>query len=167
MKVFSANIQDLRTLYLSNLKKALDMEQKITKALPNLIEKASDPELISAFEIHLQETNGHVTKVEGLLRRNIGETETETCKVINGLTTEASDTIKDVTDTSIRDIALIGAAQQVEHHEIAVYGTLRRWAEILGLTEDAAVLELIEEEEGQADDLLSEIAERVNFQAAA
>jgi ferritin-like metal-binding protein YciE len=167
MKVFSANIQDLRTLYFSNLKKALDMEQKITKALPNLIEKASDPELVSAFEIHLQETNGHVTKVEGLLRRNIGETATETCKVINGLTTEASDTIKDVTDASIRDIALIGAAQQVEHHEIAVYGTLRRWAEILGLTEDAVVLESIEEEEGQADDLLSEIAERVNFQAAA
>jgi ferritin-like metal-binding protein YciE len=167
MKVFSANIQDLRTLYFSNLKKALDMEQKITKALPNLIEKASDPELVSAFEIHLQETNGHVTKVEGLLRRNIGETATETCKVINGLTTEASDTIKDVTDASIRDIALIGAAQQVEHHEIAVYGTLRRWAEILGLTEDAVVLESIEEEEGQADDLLSEIAERVNIQAAA
>jgi ferritin-like metal-binding protein YciE len=167
MKVFSANIQDLRTLYFSNLKKALDMEQKITKALPNLIEKASDPELVSAFEIHLQETNGHVTKVEGLLRRNIGETATETCKVINGLTTEASATIKDVTDASIRDIALIGAAQQVEHHEIAVYGTLRRWAEILGLTEDAVVLESIEEEEGQADDLLSEIAERVNFQAAA
>jgi ferritin-like metal-binding protein YciE len=167
MKVFSANIQDLRTLYFSNLKKALDMEQKITKALPNLIEKASDPELISAFEIHLQETNGHVTKVERLLQRNIGETGTEACKVINGLTTEASDTIKDVTDASIRDIALIGAAQQVEHHEIAVYGTLRRWAEILGLTEDAAVLETIEEEEGQADELLSEIAERVNFQAAA
>ena len=62
MKVFSANIQDLRTLYFSNLKKALDMEQKITKALPNLIEKASDPELISAFEIHLQETNGHVSE---------------------------------------------------------------------------------------------------------
>ena len=167
MKVFSANIQDLRTLYFSNLKKALDMEQKITKALPNLIGKASDPELISAFEIHLQETNGHVNKVERLLQRNVGETSTETCKVINGLTTEASDTIKDVTDASIRDIALIGAAQQVEHHEIAVYGTLRRWAEILGLTEDAAVLESIEEEEGHADELLSEIAERVNFQAAA
>jgi ferritin-like metal-binding protein YciE len=167
MKVFSANIQDLRTLYFNNLKKALDMEQKITKALPNLIEKASDPELVSAFEVHLQETNGHVTKVERLLQRNIGETATEACKVINGLTTEASDTIKDVTDASIRDIALIGAAQQVEHHEIAVYGTLRRWAEILGLTEDAAVLESIEEEEGQADELLSEIAERVNYQAAA
>ncbi len=167
MKVFSANIQDLRTLYISNLKKALDMEQKITKALPDLIDKASDPELVTAFETHLKETDGHVAKVEALLQRNIGDSKTKTCKVINGLTSEASDTVKDVTDSSIRDIALIGAAQQVEHHEIAVYGTLRRWAEILGLTEDEVVLESIEEEESNADELLSEIAERVNFQAAA
>ena len=167
MKIFSANIQDLRTLYVNNLKKALDMEQKITESLPDLIDKASDPDLVAAFEAHLQETRGHVTKVEALLRRNSGEADTETCKVIGGLTTEASDTIKDVTDVSIRDIALIGAAQQVEHHEIAVYGTLRRWAVILGLPDDAMVLESIEEEEGAADDLLSEIAERVNYQAAA
>jgi ferritin-like metal-binding protein YciE len=167
MKVFSANIQDLRSLYISNLKKALDMEQKITKALPDLVEKSSDSELTTAFQTHLEETRGHVTKVEGLLQRHLGETKTETCKVINGLTTEASDTIKDVTDGSIRDIALIGAAQQVEHHEIAVYGTLRRWAEILGLTDDVAVLRTIEEEEGNADEILSGIAERVNFQAAA
>jgi len=167
MKVFSANIQDLRTLYVNNLKKALDMEQKITKALPDLIEKASDTELVAAFQTHLEETRGHVTMVESLLQRNIGESKTETCKVINGLTTEASDTITDVTDSSIRDIALIGAAQQVEHHEMAVYGTLRRWAEILGLPEDTMVLEAIEEEEAHADELLSGIAERVNFQAAA
>jgi ferritin-like metal-binding protein YciE len=167
MKVFSANIQDLQSLYISNLKKALDMEQKITKALPDLIEKATDPDLVTTFEAHLEETKGHVTYVEALLQRATGETKTETCKVIGGLATEASDIITDVTDPSIRDIALIGAAQQVEHHEIAVYGTLRRWAEILGLPEDAAVLEVIEEEEGNADDLLSEIAERVNYQAAA
>ena len=167
MKVFSANIQDLRALYVSNLQKALDMEQKITKALPDLIDKATDPELAKAFEVHLEETDGHVKKIENLLRRNIGESKTEACKVISGLTTEASDTIKDVTDPSIRDIALIGAAQQVEHHEIAVYGTLRRWAEILSLAEDAVVLESIEAEEAHADELLSEIAERVNYQAAA
>jgi ferritin-like metal-binding protein YciE len=167
MKVFSANIQDLQTLYISNLKKALDMEQKITKALPDLIEKATDPDLVTAFQAHLQETETHVTQVEGLLQRSIGESKTETCKVIGGLTTEASDTIADVTDPSIRDIALIGAAQQVEHHEIAVYGTLRRWAEILGLTDDVLVLESIEEDEGNADELLTEIAERVNLQAVA
>jgi ferritin-like metal-binding protein YciE len=167
MKIFSANIKDLQSLYVSNLKKALDMEQKITKALPEMIEKASDPELVTALETHLKETEGHVTNVDALLRRNIGETKTETCKVINGLTTEASDTIKDVTDPSIRDIALIGAAQQVEHHEIAVYGTLRRWAEILGMPDDAVVLQSIEAEEANADELLSEIAQRVNYQAAA
>jgi ferritin-like metal-binding protein YciE len=167
MKVFSANIQDLRSLYVSNLKKTLDMEQKITKALPGLIEKSTDPELVTAFLTHLEETKGHVSMVESLLQRNISDSKTETCKVINGLTAEASDTITDVTDSSIRDIALIGAAQQVEHHEIAVYGTLRRWAEILGLADDAMVLEAIEAQEINADELLSEIAERVNFQAAA
>ncbi len=167
MKVFSANIEDLRSLYISNLRKALDMEQKITKALPDLIEKSTDADLASAFKTHLEETKEHVVKVEGLLESNTGESKKETCKVISGLTTEASGTIKDVTDTSIRDIALIGAAQQVEHHEIAVYGTLRRWAEILGLSADVLILESIEEEEGNADKLLSEIADRVNFKAAA
>jgi ferritin-like metal-binding protein YciE len=167
MKVFSANIQDLRSLYVSNLKKALDMEQKITKSLPGLIEKSTDPELVTAFQTHFEETKGHVSMVESLLQRHIGDSKTETCKVINGLTTEASDTITDVTDSSIRDIALIGAAQQVEHHEIAVYGTLRRWAEILGLADDAMVLEAIEAQEINADEILSEIAERVNFMAAA
>jgi ferritin-like metal-binding protein YciE len=165
MKLFSAHIEDLRTLYIRDLKKALDMEQKITKALPDLIENSTDPELSDAFRMHLDETQGHVSTVESLLRTHIGEVATKTCKVIGGLTTEVSDTIKDATDPSVRDIALIGAAQQVEHHEIAVYGTLRRWAEILGLDEDAALLESIEAEEENADAVLTEIADRVNLEA--
>ena len=165
MKLFSAHIEDLRTLYITNLKKALDMEQKIVKALPDLIRSSTDPELNDAFRMHLDETQGHVSTVEGLLHKNIGETVTETCKVINGLTAEASDTIKDATDPSVRDIALIGAAQQVEHHEIAVYGTLLRWAQILGLDEDAALLESIEAEEENTDAVLTEIADRVNLEA--
>ncbi len=167
MKLMSANIEDLRERYISDLKKALDMEQKITKALPDLIQNASDKELATAFRTHLEETKGHVAKVEGLVKKNAGSVDTETCKVINGLTTAASDLIKDVTDPSIRDIALVGAAQQVEHHEIAVYGTLRRWAEILGLEEDASILESIEQEEGNADQILTEISEKVNVLAAA
>jgi ferritin-like metal-binding protein YciE len=165
MKLFSANVEDLRTLYVSNLRKALDMEQKIVKALPDLIEAATDSELATAFSNHLAETRTHVSRIEGILSLNAGGTSTETCKVINGLTTEASDTIKDVTAPGIRDIALIGAAQQVEHHEIAVYGTLRRWAEILGLDNDAAILESIEEEEINADELLTGISDRVNVQS--
>lgn len=167
MKLFSANIEDLRTLYVSNLKKALDMEQKITKALPDMIEKSTDPSLAAAFRTHLEESKGHVSKVERLLKNNDGDVSTETCKVIDGLTTEAADTMKDVTDPSVRDIALVGAAQQVEHHEIAVYGTLRRWAEILGQSEDASVLQSIEQEEGNADHILTQISEQVNALAAA
>ena len=166
MKLFSANVEDLRSLYITQLQKALDMEQKITKALPDLIEATSDPDLRAAFSNHLEQTRGHVQKVQQLVRTNTGETGTETCKVINGLTTEASDTIKDVTDPSIRDIALVGAAQQVEHHEIAVYGTLRRWAEILNL-QDANVIRTIENEEIKADEMLTSISKRVNLQAAA
>jgi ferritin-like metal-binding protein YciE len=120
-----------------------------------------------AFRTHLDETKGHVSKIQGLLRSNQGDDSTETCKVIDGLTTEASDTIRDVTDPSVRDIALIGTAQQVEHHEIAVYGTLRRWAEIIGRTSDAAILESIEAEEVNADETLTQIAGTVNMQAAA
>ena len=167
MKLFSANIADLRSLYVSNLQKALDMEQKITKSLPLMIEKSSDPELASAFQTHLEETHGHVRQIESLLQRNVGSTEIETCKVIDGLSTEASDVIKDVVEPSILNIALIGAAQQVEHHEIAVYGTLLRWAEILGLESDVEVLESIEEDEINADEILTEISERVNVEMAA
>jgi ferritin-like metal-binding protein YciE len=165
MKLFSAHIEDLRTLYISNLKKALDMEQKITKSLPELIQNSADPELADAFSMHLDETHGHVSTIESLLRNHLGEASTETCKVINGLSAEAADAIKDATDPTVRDIALIGAAQQVEHHEIAVYGTLRRWAEILGLDQDAALLESIESEEENADAVLTEIADRVNLEA--
>ena len=165
MKLFSAHIEDLRTLYVKNLKKALDMEQKITKSLRDMIHHTTDRELADAFRVHLDESQGHVSTMESLLRNHIGEAGTETCKVINGLSTEASDTIKDATDPTVRDIALIAAAQQIEHHEIAVYGTLRRWAEILGLGQDAALIESIEAEEENADAVLSQIAGRVNLEA--
>jgi ferritin-like metal-binding protein YciE len=167
MKLFSANIEDLRTLYIDNLQKALDMEQKITKALPTMVEKSTDPELSSAFSDHLEQTRGHVAKVEALLRNATGDASTTTCKVIGALTTEAEDNIKDANDPGIRDISLIASGQQVEHHEIAVYGTLRTWAEILGLTQDAIALQSILEEEEEADEMLTQIAEHVNMQKAA
>jgi ferritin-like metal-binding protein YciE len=166
MKLFSENIEDLRTLYITNLKKALDMEQKITKALPTMIEKSTDNQLATAFSNHLEETRGHVAKVESLLRDATGEADTATCKTIGSLIKEAEDSIKDAGDESIRDITLIASAQQVEHHEIAVYGTLRNWAELLGQTEAADILESILEEEKKADELLTSISDTVNTSAA-
>jgi ferritin-like metal-binding protein YciE len=162
MKLFSDNIEDLRTLYIANLKKALDMEQHITKALPTMIEKSTDTRLATAFRDHLEQTRGHVSKVEGLLRAATGEADTSTCKVISALVTEAEDSIKDAGDASIRDITLIAAGQQVEHHEIAVYGTLRSWAELLGEDKAAGTLESILDEEKKADELLTSISESVN-----
>jgi ferritin-like metal-binding protein YciE len=162
MKLFSENIEDLRTLYIANLKKALDMEQKITKALPTMIDKSTDPQLATAFRNHLTETQGHVAKVESILRTATGDASTSTCKAISALVTEAEDNIKDATDLSIRDITLIASAQQVEHHEIAVYGTLRTWAELLGDEESANVLDSILDEEKNADELLSTISDSVN-----
>jgi ferritin-like metal-binding protein YciE len=167
MKFFSANIEDLRALYTNSLQKALDMEQKIVKALPTMVEKSTDPDLATAFRSHLEQTKGHVTKVESLLRKATGEDNSTTCKAISSLITEAEDNIKDAQDASVRDVTLIASGQQVEHHEIAVYGTLRTWAGILGERNDAAVLESILKEEEHADHLLTQISERVNIQAAA
>lgn len=165
MKLFSAHIEDLRTLYVEHLKKVLDMEQKIAKFLPELAENSTDSGLKDALRTHLDETLGHVSTVESLLREHIREPVSVTCKVMSGLAAEASDAIKDATDPLVRDIALIGAAQQIEHHEIAVYGTLRRWAEILGFDQDAALLESIESEEENVDAVLTDIADRVNLEA--
>ncbi len=162
MKLFSENIEDLRTLYVANLKKALDMEQKIVKALPTMVEKSTDPQLATAFRNHLEESKGHVSKVESLLRDATGEASAATCKVIGSLVTEAEDGIKDAADPNIRDITLIAAGQQVEHHEIAVYGTLRSWAELLGNDQAANVLDGILTEEKNADKLLSTISDTVN-----
>ena len=165
MKLFSENIEDLRTLYVANLKKALDMEQKITKALPTMIEKSTDPQLATAFRNHLTETQGHVAKVQSLLRDATGDASAGTCKAISALITEAEDNIKDAAEPSIRDITLIASAQQVEHHEIAVYGTLRTWAELLGQDGAANTLESILEEEKNADELLTTISDSVNTTA--
>src|SRR6202008_3698288 len=90
---------------------------------------------------------------------------TSTCKAISALITEAEDNIKDAAEPSIRDITLIASAQQVEHHEMAVYGTLRNWAELLGQTESADTLESILEEEKKADELLTSISDTVNTAA--
>ncbi len=165
MKLFSENIEDLRTLYITNLKKALDMEQKITRALPKMIEKSTDPDLSQAFSTHLEETRGHVEKVTRLLEQATGEASASTCKVISALITEAGDTIKDVTAPTVLDVALIGAAQQVEHHEIAVYGTLRSWAELLDLDDHAQILDSILEQEKNADTLLSDLSDEINVSA--
>ena len=115
--------------------------------------------------IIFRKTKGHVAKVEGLLRQVTGDASTSTCKAISSLITEAEDNIKDAGDESIRDITLIASAQQVEHHDRAVYGTLRTWAELLGDNTAAETLESILDEEKAADETLTAISDTVNTSA--
>lgn len=165
MKFFSANLDSLRELYRSQLRMLLSAEQQITEALPTMIQKATDVQLKQAFQSHLQETNVHVTRVQQILMEEIHDAEPVKCKVLAALVSEAEDMIKDAADNSVRDAALIAAAQRVEHYEIASYGAVRRWAQILGEAEQAALLDKTIQEEGHADQLLTSIADRVNVEA--
>lgn len=166
MKLTSEHLKNLHELYIAQLKKALDMERNITKALPEMIEKASAPELQAAFRNHLQETEEHVRRVENILRSHTGDAKSETCKVINALVTEAKDGIKDADDPATLDVTLIAAAQQVEHHEMAVYGTLRTWAELMGHRDDVSQLEATLKEEKAADEKLTSVSRPANAVAA-
>jgi ferritin-like metal-binding protein YciE len=165
MKFFSANLETLRELYHNQLKMLLSTEQQITEALPKMIEKATDIQLKQAFQSHLQETHVQVTRIQQILRTETNDVESSHCKVLAALVSEAEDMVKDATDESVRDAALIAAAQRVEHYEIAAYGAVRQWARILGKSQQAALLDQTILEEGHADKLLTEIANRVNVEA--
>ena len=162
MKVFSANLDNLRKLYINQLQMLLSTEQQIIEALPKMIDKAMDTQLKQAFESHLQETRVHVTRIEQMLHHSAGEAKPIKCKVLAALVTETEDMVKDSADESVRDAALISAGQRVEHYEIAVYGAVRRWAQILGETAHVELLDKTIKDEGHADQLLTEIADRVN-----
>ena len=165
MKLFSANLDSLRDLYHNQLRMLLSTEQQIIDALPTMIEKSTDVQLKQAFQSHLQETRVHVTRLQDILREEHGDVESIKCKVLSALVSEAEDMIKDATDPTVRDVALIAAAQRVEHYEIASYGAVRRWAQILGEAEQAALLDKTIKEERHADQLLTSISDRVNVEA--
>ena len=165
MKLFSANLDSLRDLYHNQLRMLLSTEEQIIDALPTMIEKSTDVQLKQAFQSHLQETRIHVTRLQDILREEHGDVESIKCKVLSSLVSEAEDMIKDAADLTVRDVALIAAAQRVEHYEIASYGAVRRWAQILGEAEQAALLNQTIREEGHADQLLTSISERVNVEA--
>lgn len=162
MKVFSANLDNLRKLYVNQLQMLLSTEQQITEVLPKMIDSTTDTQLRQAFQSHLQETREHVARLEQILNVAEGEVSKVKCKVMAALVTETEDMVKDAADESVRDAALIAAAQRVEHFEIATYGAVRHWAQQLGETAHAELLDKTIKEEGHADKLLTEISNRVN-----
>jgi len=154
-------------LMLDELKDIYDAEQQLTEALPKMAKAAKSSELKQGFETHLRQTKEHVARVERIFEA-LGETpKSKTCKAMKGLIAEGQEMIDDHDKSPLLDAGLIGAAQRVEHYEIAAYGTLRAFAETLGHQNVIDLIEQTLEEEKQTDETLTQIAMQVNREAAA
>jgi ferritin-like metal-binding protein YciE len=127
-----------------------------------MMETAIDIQLRQAFHSHLKETEVHITRLRNILETISGEAEPIKCKVLSALIDETEDQVQSCSHDSVRDAALIAGSQRIEHYEIATYGALRHFAQVLGRTSDAEILDKTIHEEGHADHLLTTIAERVN-----
>lgn len=168
MGLFTPDVNTLRELYTTELRKALNMETQIVeKGLPTMIENSTSPELANAFQTHLEESREQVARLKQILDENQGETSDKTCKAMSALIAEGGSSAKDAGDPIVRDVVLIAAGNQVEHHEIAVYGTLISWANTLGEGRHASLLEQSLQEEKNADKLLTTLAEQINVEAPA
>lgn len=151
-------LNNLEDLLLHELKDLYSAETQLVKALPKMAKAASHEDLKAAFEEHLEQTEGHVERLNEISEILGKKLTGHTCKAMKGLVEEGADLISEDADRSVRDAGLIGAAQRVEHYEIAGYGTARCLAEQLGHDEIAELLEQTLEEEKQTDENLSELA---------
>ena len=161
------SMDSLKKLYVDELKDLYSAETQLVKALPKMAKKASAPELKQAFQDHLEETKGHVERLEEIFQELEEKPTGKTCKGMKGLIEEGEEVIDEDGDEAVLDAALIGAAQRVEHYEIAGYGVARTFATHLGEDDAADLLQQTLDEEGEADKKLTSIAEEdINFEAA-
>lgn len=148
-------MSQLRETFIEELKDLYDAEKQLLKALPKMAKAAKHPELKTAFEEHLDQTEEHISRLEEVFNLLEEEAKGKKCKAMAGLVEEAQELI----DEEEGDAALICAAQKVEHYEIASYGSLKAWAELLDLDEATDLLEETLSEEKETDERLTEIAE--------
>jgi ferritin-like metal-binding protein YciE len=157
----------LKELYVEELRDIYDAENQLVKALPEMAKAATSEELRSGFEDHLEQTKEHVRRLEQVLNEMGEKAKGKKCKGMQGLVSEGKEIIDEDFEDDVRDAALISAAQRVEHYEIAAYGTVRTYAEILGEQNAVSLLEKTLEEEKETDQKLTELAEGINVEAAA
>jgi ferritin-like metal-binding protein YciE len=163
----TTTFNSLDDLFVEQIEDLYDAEQRLTKALPKMAEASNSSQLKQAFQSHLTETEGHVSRLERIFSELNREPKRETCEAMKGLIAEGEEMIKAHGDPDIKDAALIAAAQRVEHYEMSGYGTARTFAQRLGMTEAASLLQQTLEEEKAADEKLNMIAEAsVNPKAA-
>jgi ferritin-like metal-binding protein YciE len=161
-------LDSLETLYIEELRDLYNAENQLVKALPKMVKAASSPELKQGFEDHLEQTKEHVERLDEIFEKLNKKPSGKTCHAMKGLIEEGSEIIAEGGEDFVVDAALIAAAQKVEHYEIAGYGTVRTWAEMLGDDDAAELLQQTLDEEGETDKKLTELAEEiVNVQASA
>ncbi|HZQ09692.1 MAG TPA: ferritin-like domain-containing protein [Anaerolineae bacterium] len=152
-------LDSLRDLYVEKLKDLYSAESQIIRALPRMIKNTSTPELQQALQQHLKVTEGHARRIEQIAR-GMGESPRgKKCAGMEGLLEEGKELLQEQADSDVLDAGIIAAAQSVEHYEIAGYGTARTWAQLMGEGRAANLLEQTLNEEKEADQLLSQLAE--------
>jgi ferritin-like metal-binding protein YciE len=160
-------LETMKELLLDELQDLYSAETQITKALPKMAKASSASDLKQAFESHLQETEGHVQRLETIFKHLKESPKGKTCEGMKGLLKEGDERIKESGEPEVLDAGLISAAQRVEHYEIAAYGSARTYAELLGESEIVKLLEQTLEEEKAADQKLTKVAKKVNVKAQA
>jgi len=159
-------IETMDDLFLNELKDIYDCEKKLVKALPKMAKAVNSTELREAIQDHLEETKGHVQRLEEIFQLLGEKASTSKCEGIEGIISEGEEMIDAIEQSPLLDAAIIAAAQKAEHYEISAYGSCRTFAQELGRNEAVQLLEQTLEEEKQADEKLTQIAEsRVNEDA--
>lgn len=156
----------LEDLFIEELHDIYDAEKRITKALPKMAKAATSEELAAAFEDHLAETEEQITRLEQVFESIGIKPGRKKCEAMEGLLEEGKEMIESDREGAVKDAGLISAAQKVEHYEMAGYGCVRTWATLLELSEAADLLQQTLDEEGAADEKLTEIAQSLNLEAA-
>jgi ferritin-like metal-binding protein YciE len=163
---FNKELNSLDDLLIMELGDLYDAERRIVDALPKMAEAATSPQLKQAFSQHLQQTKRQVSRLEQCFVQLGKSVERETCDAMKGLIAEGDEIVDATGDSMVKDAALISAAQRVEHYEIAGYGTARTFAEQLGHTDVARLLQTTLNEESETDQILTQLAEQsINVKA--
>ncbi|MDE0878066.1 MAG: ferritin-like domain-containing protein [Sphingomonas bacterium] len=168
MGLFTKDIETFEDLFLHQLQDVYYAENQITKALPKMVEKATDNGLRQGFETHLAETKTQIQRLEKIFDLLGEKAKAATCPAIDGIIKEANEVAGEIADKAVLDAALIASAQAVEHYEITRYGTLVVWAKQIGRADIAAILKETLDEEYATDDKLTKMAEsKLNAKAEA
>ena len=159
-------MENLQDLLIEEMKDIYNAEGQLLKAMPKMAKKATNPKLKKAFETHLRETEGQIKRLEQAFEKLGEKAKGKKCHAMEGLLEEGKEIMSEDMEDEVMDAALIAAAQKVEHYEIASYGTVRTWANLLGLKDVERLLQQTLDEEGKTDKLLTQLAEsEINIEA--